>query len=52
MRPVDAGLWQLRETFDGTYIVDDLLDALELLDVQAENRYRAEEYAARARRTD
>jgi hypothetical protein len=52
MRPVDAGLWRLHETFDGTYTVDDLLDVIELLDVQAENRYRAEDYRERHRRTE
>lgn len=52
MRPVDAGLWRLHETFDGTYVVDDLMDVLELLDVQAENRYRAEDHAARTRRAE
>jgi hypothetical protein len=41
MRPVAAGLWRLHETFDGTYIVEDLIDINEILDVQAENSARA-----------
>jgi hypothetical protein len=41
MRPVSAGVWRLRETFDGTYTIDDLLDINEVLDVQTENRIRA-----------
>jgi len=40
MRPVEAGLWKLYETFDGTYIIDDLLDIIEVMDVQLENRLR------------
>jgi hypothetical protein len=40
-RVVESGLWRLHETFDGTYTIDDLLDAMEILDVQAENRARA-----------
>jgi hypothetical protein len=47
MRPVEAGLWNLRETFDGTYIVDDLLDIIEVMDVKAENSARAEEQRRR-----
>lgn len=41
MRPVEAGLWKLHETFDGTYTADDMFDINELLDVQAENKARA-----------
>lgn len=41
MRPVEAGLWKFHETFDGTYNVDDLLDAHEFLDVSLENKLRA-----------
>jgi hypothetical protein len=37
---VAAGLWKQRETFDGTYDVGDLLDALEYLDVKEENERR------------
>jgi hypothetical protein len=44
MRPVEAGLWKLHETFDGTYTVDDLFDILEVMDVKRENEARAEEY--------
>jgi len=40
MRPVVAGMWLQRETFDGTYTVEDLLDACEVLDVKAENQAR------------
>ena len=35
-----AGLWTQKETFDGTYDVGDLLDALEFLDVRDENKRR------------
>jgi hypothetical protein len=41
MRPVAAGVWKLRETFDGTYTADDLLDIHEVLDVREENQSRA-----------
>ena len=44
MRPVVHGLWRQRETFDGTYSFEDLLDAHELLDVKAENDYRQRAY--------
>ena len=44
MRPVEAGLWKLHETFDGTYTIDDLLDITEMMDVMMENKYRAEFY--------
>jgi hypothetical protein len=47
MRPVEAGLWKLHETFDGTYNVDDLLDINEVMDVQLENKIRSYEYRAR-----
>ena len=47
MRPVESGLWKLCETFDQTYIVDDLLDILEVMDVKAENEARAAEYRRR-----
>jgi hypothetical protein len=46
MRPVAAGVWTLRETFDGTYIVDDLLDICEVMDVQMENRARHAQWQA------
>jgi hypothetical protein len=47
VRPVEVGLWKLHETYDGTYIIDDLLDVLEILDVRDENRARAVEYEKR-----
>jgi len=45
MAPVTAGLWKQHETFDGTYDLDDLLDAHELLDTNAINKIRAQEAA-------
>jgi uncharacterized protein DUF6889 len=42
-------LWRQRETTDGTYDFEDLLDALEYLDVKDENTRRAEDAAERAR---
>lgn len=47
MRPVEAGMWRLHETYDGTYTVDDLLDINEVLDVRAENQARAHDWRAR-----
>ncbi len=41
--PVIAGMWQQHEVFDGTYDLDDLLDAHEILFVKAENERRAME---------
>ena len=41
--PVSAGLWRQHELWDGTYTLGDLLDVLELLALQAENRRRAAE---------
>ncbi len=32
MQPVIMRYWQQCETFDGTYIVDDLLDLMEMLE--------------------
>ena len=29
--PVSAGLWRQHELWDGTYTIDDLLDAVELI---------------------
>lgn len=40
MRPVMAGMWRQHETFDGTYTLDDLLDAHEMLDLKEENERR------------
>ena len=39
--PVSAGLWRHHELWDGTYTLGDLLDAIELIALQAENRRRA-----------
>jgi len=47
MRPVESGFWLLRETFDGTYNIDDLFDINEMLDVRAENSARIEKERAR-----
>ena len=45
MAPVVAGIWRQHEMWDGTYTVDDLLDAHEMLAVQAINKKRAQEAA-------
>jgi hypothetical protein len=50
MRPVAAGMWKLRESFDGTYTVDDLLDICEVMDLQIENRARQEQWLDRQRK--
>ena len=36
-----AGLWHQHELWDGTYTLDDLLDAHEMLTVKYENQIRA-----------
>ena len=41
--PVAAGLWKQHECWDGTYTLDDLLDAVELIRVSRENTRRARE---------
>ena len=41
--PVFAGLWRQHELWDGTYTLDDLLDAAELILVRRENEKRAAE---------
>ena len=41
MVPVMAGIWRQHEMWDGTYDVDELLDAHEMLAVQEENKRRA-----------
>ena len=46
--PVSAGLWKQHELWDGTYTLDDLLDAAELISVKREKNIRAAE-AARMR---
>ena len=43
--PVSAGLWKQHVLWDGTYTLDDLLDAAELLAVRRENEKRAAEAA-------
>ena len=37
-------MWKQHELWDGTYTFDDWLDAVEMLEVQAENEQRAHEY--------
>lgn len=37
-------MWRQHECWDGTYTLDDLLDAHEMLAVRAENEHRAEEW--------
>ena len=39
--PVAAGHWRQHELWDGTYTLDDLLDAVELIQVRKENEARA-----------
>ena len=39
--PVAAGMWKQHELWDGTYTLDDLLDAVELIRVRRENEARA-----------
>ena len=41
--PVAAGLWKQHELWDGTYTLDDLLDAVELIRVSRENTRRVAE---------
>ena len=43
--PVIAGLWRQHELWDGTYTLDDLLDAVELIRTRRENEIRAAEAA-------
>ena len=45
--PVAAGHWRQHELWDGTYTLDDLLDAVELIRVKRENEYRANEQYGR-----
>ena len=47
--PVDAGLWKQYEIYDGTYTLDDLMDAIELIQVGNENKRRAEDAVTRKR---
>ena len=39
--PVTAGMWRQHELWDGTYTLDDLLDAVEMIRVKRENEVRA-----------
>ena len=39
--PVVAGMWRQHELWDGTYTLDDLLDAVEVIRVRRENEARA-----------
>jgi len=41
--PVSAGMWRQHELWDGTYTLDDLLDAVEIIRVKRENENRAME---------
>ena len=41
--PVMAGYWKQHELSDGTYTLDDLLDILEVMQVENENRHRHHE---------
>ena len=41
--PVSTGMWRQHELWDGTYILDDLLDIVELIRVKRENENRARE---------
>ena len=41
--PVSAGMWRQHELWDGTYTLDDLLDAVEIIRVMRENENRAME---------
>lgn len=41
--PVVAGIWKQHELWDGTYSLEDLLDAHEMLMVKAENERRQQE---------
>ena len=39
--PVTAGMWLQHELWDGTYTLDDLLDAVEVIRVRREHEQRA-----------
>ena len=45
--PVNAGMWRQHELWDGTYTLDDLLDAVEVIKVRRENEKRAAEATQR-----
>lgn len=38
--PVIDGMWKQHELWDGTYTFDDWLDAVEMIEVKAENKER------------
>jgi hypothetical protein len=40
-------MWKQHEMWDGTYTLDDLMDAVEMIRVQHENEMRAAEAAGR-----
>jgi len=42
-------MWRQHEVWDGTYTLDDLLDAHEIMQVKAENQERARIYAQESR---
>ena len=42
-------MWQQHELWDGTYTLDDLLDAIELIRVKRENENRAADAAREER---
>lgn len=44
---MEAGRWQQYQLWDGTYTLDDLLDAIESISVQQENQRRANEAASK-----
>lgn len=46
-----AGKWKQHELWDGTYTLDDLMDAHEMLIVENENKRRAQEAAERSNQT-
>lgn len=43
--PVVAGFWRQKETWDGTYSLEDLIDIHELMAVRSENERRQREQA-------
>ena len=47
--PVAAGIWKQHELWDGTYTLDDLLDAIELIQVTRENELRSRRSACAVR---
>jgi len=47
--PVITGVWRQCELWDGTYTLDDLMDAHEIMRVKAENQRRAEDAARKGR---